>query len=183
MRKTTTLLGITLLAAFPLDALADGPDWQYVEGGYTQLDVDGNDSFDPDGVVISGTHLVTPNVYVTGDYRMTEEGRFDLDMLTVGAGYRMPINGMTDAYFGANYEELDTSGYNESGYSLNAGVRTMLTRQFELSGEVGYYDVDDGEGTVKVAANYYFNTDWAVGASYEMIDDLNIMSLTARYSF
>lgn len=90
---------------------------------------------------------------------------------------------MTDAYFGANCEELDTSGDNESGYSLNAGVRTMLRRQFELSGEVGCYYIEDGEATMKVSANYYFINDWAVGASYEMIDDLNIMSLTARYSF
>ena len=183
MKKITTLVGIALIASFPLNALADGPDWQYVEGGYTQLDFDDNDSFDPDGVVISGTYLTTPNVYVTGDYRMTEEGRFDLDMLTLGAGYRLPINATTDAYFGANFERLDTSGDDENGYSINAGIRSMLTRQFELSGELGYYDVVDGEATVKVAANYYFNTDWAVGASYEMIDDLNIMSLTARYSF
>ncbi len=182
MKKTTTLLGITLLATLPLDALAASPSWTYVEGGYTRLDAD-NSGFDPDGLVISGTHLVAKDIYITGDYRMTEEGRYDLNTLTLGGGYRLGINSTTDAYFGANFEELDMPGNTERGYSINAGLRTMLSPQLELTGELGYYDVTDGEATMKVAANYYFNRHWAVGASFEKIDELDVMALTARYRF
>ena len=31
----------------------------------------------------------------------------------------------------------------------------MITEQVELAGEVGYYDVDDGEASFRVGANYY----------------------------
>ncbi|GGW90838.1 outer membrane beta-barrel protein [Alteromonas halophila] len=183
MKKVVTLLGLSLLAATPVKALASDLDWQYVEGGYTQLGVDDNDEFDPDGIVVAGTYLTTPNIYVTGEYKMTEEGRFDLDMLTLGGGYRVALNNHTDAYAGANFERIDSSGYDENGYSVNAGLRTKLTPQLELLGEVGYYDVVDGEATVKVGANYSLTANWAVGASYESIGDLDAVALTARYSF
>ena len=104
-------------------------------------------------------------------------------MLTLGAGYRLPVNATTDAYFGANLERLGGDFDDETGYSINAGLRSMVTEQIELAGEVGYYDVYDGEATVKIGANYYITPQWAVGASYESIDELDILQVTARYAF
>lgn len=114
---------------------------------------------------------------------MLDESGTDLDLLTLGAGYRLPLNSFTDAYFGLNYERAEVENNEDSGYSLNAGVRSMVTEQVELQGELGYYDIDDGDVTVKVGANYYFSPRWAVGASYEKIDDLDITQLNARYTF
>ena len=59
----------------------------------------------------------------------------------------------------------------------------MLTDQVEVLGEIGYYDLDDGDMTVKAGANYYFTPRWAVGLSYEKVDDLDITQLNARYTF
>lgn len=180
MRFTKTLLTVAAISGMSSAALAASPDWRFVEGGYTNAEL-GNADFD--GLNVSGVYLLENNIYVTGEYRMLDESGVDLDMTTLGVGYRMPLNASTDAYFGANFERIDVENYDDNGYSVNAGVRSMISEQVELLGELGYYDVDDGDVTVKVGANYYFNPRWAVGASYEKIDDLDITQLTARYTF
>lgn len=183
MRKVISLLAGLTLSATSFITLADSPEWRYVEGGYTKMDFDDNESFEPDGFVVSSKYLLNSNIYLNGEYSNFEEGSFDFDMLTLGAGYRLPINNTTDAYFGANFERIDGDFDDETGYSVNAGLRSMVTEQVELLGEVGYYDVEDGDTTFKVGANYYITPQWAIGASYKLIDELDIMQVTARYSF
>ena len=183
MRKSITLLAVLSASVLPLTALADKPDWRYIEGGYTKLDFDDNASFEPDGLTVNGKYLLDRNWYLNGEYSFFEEGSFDFNMLTVGGGYRLPINATTDVYVSANLERVDGDVDDETGYSINAGVRSMLTEQVELAGEVGYYDVDDGDVTFKVNANYYITPQWAVGAKYTVIDDADIMQATARYAF
>lgn len=183
MRKTITLLAAFTATTFSLSAMAEKPDWRYVEGGYTKMDFDDNESFEPDGLTVNGKYLLNSNWFLNGEYSFFEEGNFDFNMLTVGAGYRIPVNASTDAYVGANVERVDGDVEDDTGYSINAGLRSMLTEQVELAGEVGYYDVDDGEATFKIGANYYITPQWAVGASYKFIDDLDIMQVTARYAF
>ena len=50
-------------------------------------------------------------------------------------------------------------------------------------GEVGYYDVDDGDMSVKVGANFYFTQNWAAGVSYKKIDNVDMTLVSARYTF
>ena len=184
MRKSLTLVAALLASTTSLTALAaNSPDWKFVEAGYTKMDIDDNESFEPDGFTVNGKYLLNNNIYLNGEYSSFEEGGFDFDMLTLGAGYRLPVNATTDAYFGVNFERIDNNVDDETGYSVNAGLRSMITEQVELNGEVGYFDIDDSEVTFKVGANYYITPQWAVGASYEVIDDLDIMQVTARFSF
>lgn len=180
MRFTKSLLAVVTLSGISSSAMAASPDWRFVEGGYTNADI-GRGDFD--GIDVGGVYLLENNVYVTGEYKMLDDSGTDLDMTTVGLGYRMPLNATTDAYFGANFERIDVESYDDNGYSVNAGVRSMVSEQVELLGQIGYYDVDDGDVTVKVGANYYVSPRWAVGASYEKIDDLDITQLNARYTF
>ncbi len=180
MRFTKTFTAFVAATTLSSAAMAASPNWRFAEGGYTNAEI-GRADFD--GLDLGATYLLDNNIYVTGDYSMLDESGTDLDLLTLGAGYRLPLNSFTDAYFGLNYERAEVENNEDSGYSLNAGVRSMVTEQVELQGELGYYDIDDGDVTVKVGANYYFSPRWAVGASYEKIDDLDITQLNARYTF
>ncbi len=180
MRFTKSLLTVVALSGLSSAAMAASPNWRFVEGGYTNADVGAGDF---DGVDVGGVYLLENNIYVTGEHKMLDDNGTDLDMTTVGLGYRMPLDSSTDAYFGANFERVDLENYDENGYSVHAGLRSMVTEQVELLGQVGYYDVDTGDVTVKVGANYYFTPRWAVGASFEKIDDLDITQLNARYTF
>ncbi|WP_018982295.1 outer membrane beta-barrel protein [Salinimonas chungwhensis] len=179
MYKRLPILTAALLGTFSTGALSD-VNWQYVEAGYSELDAGGADA---DGFTVAGKYLMDNNIYLNGDYKHFDESNVDFDMLTLGAGYRMPLTSRTDAYFGANFERVDTRASDDSGFSLNAGIRSMIMPELELAGQLGYYDVDDGDVTFKVSANYYFTPRWAVGLSHEGIDDVDITQLTARYAF
>lgn len=178
--RITNLISILTLSTVSISAFAASPNWRFAEGGYTNAEI-GRADFD--GLDIGGTYLLENNIFVTGEYSMLDESGGDLDLLSMGLGYRFVINSSTDAYVGANFERADFEGYDENGYSVNAGVRSMLTDQVEVLGEIGYYDLDDGDMTVKAGANYYFTPRWAVGLSYEKVDDLDITQLNARYTF
>lgn len=182
MRKSTTALALLIAAGtFSTAVLANGPAWRYVEGGYTSLDGDGG--LDADGAFIGGKYQINPNVYLNGEFTFVEEGSADINLLTLGGGYIVPLNTTTDAYAGINFERVDTDGYDDNGYSLAAGVRSMVTDVVEVTGELGYYDVSDGDITFKVGGNYYISPELSVGASYKFMDGGDIMQLGARYAF
>ncbi len=180
MRKSILLSSALIAGSMSFSALADSPDWRYVEGGYALLDTDATEF---DGAGVNAKYLLQNNIYLNGEYSNVTDNGFDINMATAGVGYRMPLNGNTDAYVGANFERIDTDAADENGYSVNTGVRSMVTQEVELMGEVGYYDVDDGDVTMKVGANYYFAPSWAAGVSYKKIDDIDMTQVTARYTF
>lgn len=61
----------------------------------------------------------------------------------------------------------------------------MLTESFELGAKIGYFDVaDESETTFGASAYYYYViNDAAVGATYEMWEDVDFMGLNLRYAF
>ncbi|MFC7002926.1 outer membrane beta-barrel protein [Pseudobowmanella zhangzhouensis] len=190
MRNTLTTLAATSTVLLSATAMADGPRWHFVEGGYTTMDFDGYDGgFDPDGFVIKGMTLIAPQIYVHGEYDYMESDLFDenidVNTLTVGVGYIMPLSTRTDAFASINYERLDVDGNDPDGFSLDAGVRSMITNVLELSGQIGYLSWDGGDDdlTFKVGAQYYFDPQFSVGASYENLDSYDVTQVTVRYHF
>lgn len=174
-----TVLSATALSSF--SAMANTPDWRYVEGGFISYDTDGR--VDPDGVFAAGKYLLNPNIYLNGELGWAESGNVDFTNLTIGGGYRYPVNKTTDVYAGANFERVDSDYYDDNGYSLVTGVRSMVLPELEVTGELGYVDINDGDITLKAGAYYYLNNQFALGASYEFMDDSDVLQLTARYAF
>ena len=88
MRKSCTLIAAALTAAtLPLTAMADKPDWRYVEGGYTKMDFDDNESFEPDGLTVNGKYLLNSNWYLTASIASLKRAT-DFDMCT---GCKLPF--------------------------------------------------------------------------------------------
>lgn len=177
MKHALLLASLSALTAMPAAAALP---WTYVEGGYSELDTGG---FEPDGLALEGRYQLDPRLYLVGDVKHYDEDNVDIDMLSLGGGYRFALTGQTDGYVGANFERIDTRFGDDSGYSLNAGVRSMVVSNLELNGEIGYYDVDDGDVTLKIAANYYFAPRWALGVSHEDLDNADVTQVTVRYAF
>ena len=72
----------------------------------------------------------------------------------------------------------------ENGYGLSVGVRSMLTDSIEIDGRLSYIDIaDDSETAITLGARYYVNTNFSLGTRYTTREDLDYISLTARYSF
>ena len=190
MQTKTLISAGAILALMSGAALANDPKWHFIEGGYTTMDFDGYDgSFDPDGFVFKGSTLIAPQIYLHGEYDYMESDLFDenidVNTLTIGVGYIMPLTQHTDAFAGINYERLDVDGDDPDGYSLDVGVRSMVTEVIELTGQIGYLDMDGGDSdfTFKVGAQYYFTPQFSLGASYENLDSYDVTQVTARYYF
>lgn len=181
--KNTAFLTSATLAFFLVtpDSHAKTPDWNYVEGGYLRYDSDGD--FDPDGLQVNGKYSLDTHFYLNGEYGWAENNGVDFTTMTLGGGYRLSLNATTDIYAGANFERIDSDYYDDNGYSLVSGVRSFITPELEVNGELGYLDLDDGDVTFKAGAYYYLNPQLAFGASYELMDDVDVFQLSGRYAF
>ena len=182
----------TAIGLFSFNALAASPSWNYVELGYVKADIDGAGDFDPDGFGVKGVKLLNENVYLTGTYSRISDDAYgfdiDIDMASMGLGYRYGLNATTDIFGEVTYEYVELSegsvDEDENGYGLAVGVRSMVTNNIELSGAIRYIDIDDEDDTeFEVGANYYFTPNFALGASYALADDVDFLSVVARYSF
>ncbi|MDC8829329.1 outer membrane beta-barrel protein [Alteromonas gilva] len=182
MKNTVFLTSAALAFLFvPVPGTAATPDWRYLEGGY--LSYDGDGGFDPDGLQINGKYSLDKHFYLNGEYGWAESRSADFTTLTLGGGYRLRLNPTTDVYVGANFERIDSDYYDNNGYSLVGGVRSFITPDIEVNGELGYLDIDEGDMTFKAGAYYYLNPQLAVGANYELMDDADVFQLSGRYVF
>lgn len=161
---------------------AASPDFNYVEGGYTELEFD-NSNFEPDGIKVSGSASVSKNLFLNGSYSDASDGA-DYNQLSLGLGYRVAANSNTDVYGIVSYEELEIGKSDDNGYGLTAGVRSFVTANIELDGGLSYIDIDNNDETfLNLGASYYITPVAAVNLAYRTSDDIDMLTLSGRYSF
>lgn len=190
MKKLALAVALSVASA---GAFAAAPAWDFIQGSYVITDFDESDfSYEPDGFAFSGSKLITDDIFITGEYSMQEDDILgidvDLDMLTLGVGYRYALSNKTDLFGIVSYEDVEISrtglSDDEDGFGLQAGVRSMILDNLELRGAIKYIDLDEDDDTsVLVSADYFFSPVFAVGVSYETSDDLSTFGLNARYNF
>lgn len=192
------VIQLSLLAAATISstqAFADSPKWNLVELDYINADID-EAPYDPSGFGIMGTKLISGNVFVTGSYSSLNDDLFgadvDLNTLNLGVGSKHSITESTDWYGVLSYVDLEAeasfagnnSSNDEDGFGISTGVRSMLTEQFELAGEISYVDIgDDNETTVSVKGYYYVTEQVALSMGYNLSSDANTYEIGARYAF
>ena len=203
LRKKITLSVASLFAAVS-PALAEningyGPKWDVVEAGYVQADLDADDS-SPSGFGAAVLKSLGDNFYLTGRYRdVSEEEKIsnirvdiELSQLSAGIGYKYAITNTTDIFAQVTFENLEATASaqgqsdsnDENGFGAAVGVRSMVVEQLEVSAQIGYIDIDDDSETAFGASAYYYVTDdVALGATYELWDDIDFMGLNLRYAF
>jgi opacity protein-like surface antigen len=190
--KRTILASI--FGALSLNAFAASPSYDFVKAGYVQADIEGAGDFEPSGFQIQGFKSLNENVYLTGRYGQLGEDvsgvDIDLDYVSAGVGYRYGLTQNTDFFGEVTYEyvnldvELDSiSGEDDNGYGITAGVRSMLSEQFELRGAIRYIDIEDDETAFEIGADYFFTPQFSFGATYVIADDVDLLGVSARYTF
>ena len=75
------------------------------------------------------------------------------------------------------------SGEDDNGYGITAGIRSMLSEQFELRGAIRYIDIEDDETAFEIGADYFFTPQFSFGATYVIADDVDLLGVSARYTF
>jgi len=190
--KRTILASI--FGALSLNAFAASPSYDFVKAGYVQADIEDAGDFEPTGFQIQGFKSLNENVYLTGRYGQLGEDvsgvDIDLDYVSAGVGYRYGLTQNTDFFGEVTYEyvnidvELDSiSGEDDNGYGITAGIRSMLSEQFELRGAIRYIDIEDDETAFEIGADYFFTPQLSFGATYVIADDVDLLGVSARYTF
>lgn len=190
--KRTILASI--FGALSLNAFAASPSYDFVKAGYVQADIENAGDFEPTGFQIQGFKSLNENVYLTGRYGQLGEDvsgvDIDLDYASAGVGYRYGLTQNTDFFGEVTYEyvnidvELDSiSGEDDNGYGITAGIRSMLSEQFELRGAIRYIDIEDDETAFEIGADYFFTPQFSFGATYVIADDVDLLGVSARYTF
>ena len=136
----------SLLAAMTITAagtaLAEGPQWTYVHGGYQRGDSYGNDGKNNTWDV-GGSYGFMDMWHVQADYANTEirngstgdniDGGFDQWSITAGANPH--VNDSTDIVLDVRYGSLspDNSDFSDADlWSVGAGVDSLFTDKLEL---------------------------------------------------
>lgn len=189
------LISTALASAITFPALADSPNWNFVQGSYLKASIDGLD-VEPSGFGITGSTSMSENVFLGAAYKKLSGDISYLDVeasqISIGIGYHSPLSDKTDVYAMLGFEivEAKASGYrysvseDDTGYSFTVGLRSMVSESFELNGSVGYNSIDgENETSLAAGAQYYFNENVSIGAQYTTGDDTNMWGFTARYSF
>ena len=190
--KRTILASI--FGALSLNTFAASPSYDFVKAGYVQADIEDAGDFEPSGFQIQGFKSLNENVYLTGRYGQLGEDvsgvDIDLDYASAGVGYRYGLTQNTDFFGEVTYEyvnldiELDSiSGEDDNGYGITAGIRSMLSEQFELRGAIRYIDIEEDETAFEIGADYFFTPQFSFGATYVIADDVDLLGVSARYTF
>lgn len=185
----TSLLLSTL--SISSTAMAKAPSWNNVGFGYASYDIDNTD-YEPTGFVLSGSHLVSENIYVHAKYISAEDDIYgsDLEVSTInlGLGYRHSLNATTDLFGEVSYlnAELEFNGYSEdeSGYSLAIGAKSMLVDNVEGVISATRDSLDgESETAISLGFSYFINEQFSVGVGYSFADDANVLNIGAKLHF
>jgi hypothetical protein len=195
MKIMNAMVGCLMLAAVPLAVQADDMSYSYIEGGYTEADLD--NVADGDGFSVRGSVSFSENFFVFGEYATFGfPGSVDLDQISAGLGGHLDISDRVDLVGRVGYTELDLSvpGFGSGsvdGFLVSAVIRGQVSDSFELEAHAVHTDLgsDGGDSTgFVVGGRYFFTESFAAGLEYRTGDelggaDLDVIFVGVRFAF
>lgn len=184
---------ILLVLAAP--AMAADISYNFIEAGYQEIDIDvgfsGGGDIDGDGFGIGGSFELNENWFIAASYASADfDFGVDLDQLSVGAGYHVPISDNADFYGALSFVRAEVSAgdfsEDEDGYAATIGLRGMVGERFELNGSLSYVDFGSSGGDTTAfgaGALYNFSDILAAGFSVEIDDDVTAYGIGVRIYF
>jgi Ax21 family sulfation-dependent quorum factor len=177
-----SLLALPLLAALPL-AQASELSYSYLEAGYLNIDPKGFSS--EDGWSVRGSVAVSDNFHIFGGYDQIRfrvlGNRINFDFWRLGLGYNHALNDRNDLVARVAYEDFD----GDDGWSVEVGLRSALSPNFEGFIGLGYADSSDfsGEAFLSLQGQYKFNRNWGLVADAKIGEDGRQYFIGPRVSF
>lgn len=181
------VIGLALLAAGALPALAEGPNYRYVEGGYLSVDVNDLDGSGDNyfvGGSFGGKWWHIPAYYANGNLGPD----YDQSLWRVGFGWHGLLGDKADVIGQAEYvsQTIDAPGASsdtETGYRLVGGVRWVPFKLLELDGFANYNDIGS-ESDVSWEGRAIVNI-WRLGfgGAYEKFDNSDQWNAFVRFNF
>lgn len=185
---------VVLLFAFSTAICAEDLSYNYVDVSYSQTEFD-DFNVDGDSIGIDGSFEINENFfafasYGTGDLDDGFGNSVDIDELSAGVGYHMPLSGQVDLVTGLSYEYVDLSApgfgsVDDNGFGLSIGLRFAATEQVELNAGIKYIDLSDsGDDTgFGIGGLYNFTENFSVGLAGSWTDDTSTYGIGGRFNF
>ncbi len=195
MRRTAQTLSLTrvllLVAAAclpPSAASAAQPPWSYVEGGYLNVDFDGEPTSGDNwfaGLSFGGEGWHFVGQYVQGDASDVVEQRDYRLGLGVHGLLGPSADLLAEAYYVRREFDLPGEAVDFDGYRLTGGLRWRPIKLFEAGGFVHYTDLDrpfDSETGYELRGIVYL---WriGIGVSWETSDNFDQYNGFVRFNF
>ena len=181
MRKTMMnikLLSGVLVLALSMQAQAESPSFNFVELGYVS-------SFgapvDFDGWEIKGNLEITDSIYMNAGY-----GNVDVDLITLGLGYKTNISDTSTLFAEIDYLRVDNSfsGFGSTdGYQVGFGIRSNTWSRVELKAAAYYRDINGSDSFLQFGTAYRFTDSAGVYLDIESDFDDSAYSLGVRFMF
>lgn len=163
-------------------AVAAGPSYDYLQGGY--IDYDGADGFN-----FELSKEFNENFYGRIDYSDLEADDFDADasITRFNLGYKTAVSSSTDFIAELGYEDVEANAFgltgDDSGYNALIGFRGMATNNVELGAYVQYSDVLESTD-VTLEARYNFTKQFSIGLEVGHDDEADEhFGVNFRYNF
>ncbi|PWK43588.1 hypothetical protein [Pleionea mediterranea] len=180
-----------LLIASSLISANDNISFDYLQAGYSTVELESlpGDPSEFTGYSIAGSYKWMENVFIAGEYNSTSDIGVDVNYSKLGVGYIHPLENDMSMFLQANYivAELGSrlaGDFDDKGFSVEAGLRALLTDSFELKGVVEFQrDADMDRNYVVLGGNYNFNSSLSAYIDYKTESDSDIIVLGARYNF
>lgn len=169
---------------------AQGLDYNYIQGSYSQVEFDDID-VDGDGFGIGASFGISDRFAVFGSYS-TADLDFDVEVNTfdVGLAFHAPISDSVDVVTSVSYVSVDVElqGFgsaDDDGFGLGVGLRAMAAPALEINGGISYVDFGDGGDDTTFGAGflYSFTDIFEVGLAGNWGDDASSYGLNARVYF
>jgi hypothetical protein len=186
--------GFVAAALFAAHAAAasEGPRYTYAEADYARVDFD-NFSDDANVFAANGSFGVTDMLYLVGGYAYgtidTSGPDVDLQNFDAGLGLHLPLDSKVDfiaevAYAWAKVHVQHFGSEDDDGAAFKAGIRAMLTPDFELNAGGTYVDISGNDSTAGyVGAVYNFDPMFALTGTISVGDDATSYGIGLRFYF
>ena len=195
MKRVNDHLCKTLIAAaaallMAMQASARELNYTFVEAGYSQAEIDGEDFT---GVDLEINWALNDELYFVGqtatlDGDGSDVDDIELDAWFLGAGTRFTLTENLDLNTEAGYIERDEfddgDADSENGYGINVALRGIANR-LEYDAELSLASIDESnETSLTGTVRYYLLEAIALGAGYEWHDsDRDVFRIDLRVKF
>ena len=129
-------IAVISLLALSAPAMAEGPNWNFIEGGWQSVEIDGGagGDVDGDGFLIGGAFEIGSSWHLMASYQNADfDFGVDLDQLIVGGGFHTALTENTDFVADIAYTQLEASAsgapalsLDDDGFIARIGVRASM---------------------------------------------------------
>jgi hypothetical protein len=187
MRRSFLIVGLLPLSA---TAVAEGLDYSFVQGTYSQVEFDDID-VDGDGFGIGGSLAIGDRFAAFAGFD-TADLDFDVETTSweVGGLFHTPLSDRVDFVSSLSYVsvEIDVPGFgsaDDDGFGVGVGLRGMASPQLDLHGGISHVDLNDSGDDPSFSAGmlYHFTDAFSAGLGGSWGDDASAYGISGRISF